>query len=1085
MQKIFTFLFCLSSLIMLRAQESRLLRFPTIYGDNVCFTYAGNLYTCSANGGTARRLTDHEGVEIFSKYSPDGSKIAYTAQYDGNSEVYVMPAGGGVPQRVTYTATLNRDDVSDRMGPNNICMGWKDKETIVYRSRWRDFNDWKGQLYTANINGSMPEQLPFPHGGFCSYSPDKKKIAFNRVFREFRTWKRYKGGQADEIWIYDFASKQTTKITDNDAQDIIPMWTGNKVYYVSDRDKRMNIFVYDFTTLQTKKLTDFKDFDVKFPSLGDKAIVFENGGYIYKLNLSNDKVEKISIQINEDFSMGRNKIVSAKDNIFGWDLSSDGNRACFSARGDIFTVPAKNGAIKNLTSSSNAHERDLAWSPDGKYIGYISDATGEDEIYIIPSNGVGAPEQLTQKGKNYKYGMSWSPDGTKIAYSDRNQKLYYVDIKTKKEVVVASSDVFEIRDYNWSPDSKFLAYTNPVRKGNSVINIYSLSDKSTHPVTEPWFDSSNPCFSSDGKYLYFVSQRTFSPSYNNLEWNHAYFDLSKVYMVTLKSTTKNPFAPKSDEVAIRDLSKKEDKKDDKKDDKKADKNSDSTMVSGIDFFGIENRVIEIPGAGGNYFGIQSVDDKIYYFKSSMREPNKLVVYDLKAQKETEISDKARSYTISADSKKMLLNSGGSYYIVDLPSAKVTLETPLNLTDMKTMVDRKAEFKQIYFECWRQMRDFFYDPGMHGVNWEKLRDQYAELLPYVNTRIDLTYIIGELIGELNCGHAYVGGGDYVKADRIPMGLLGGTVTKDKSGYFRIDKIYKSQNWDKNVRAPLTEIGVDAKEGDYITAVEGVSTKNVSNIYSMLIGTANKQITLKINSTASETGAREVTIIPIADEQKLIYYTWVQNNIEKVNKATGGRVGYLHIPNMGPEGLNEFAKYFYAQLYKEGLIIDDRGNGGGNVSPMIIERLKREPVQVTKARNAAPVFEPADQVIGPKVALIDEYSASDGDIFAYRFQKSKLGPVIGKRSWGGVVGIRGTLPIVDGGILNRPEFSRYDVDGKRWEIEGHGVDPDIVVDNDPAKEFMGEDQQLNEAIRYIMDQMKNKQFKEPTPPPFPVK
>ncbi|NOT38588.1 MAG: protease [Saprospiraceae bacterium] len=1076
MTRFITTVILLHFIISLNAQEARLLRFPTHTKDNVCFSYAGNLYTVSDQGGVARRLTSHEGVEIFPRYSPDGKFIAFTGQYDGNTEIYLMSSQGGVPTRVSYTATLGRDELSDRMGPNNICMTWKDNDNIVLRSRWLDFNDWKGQLYTVNKNGGMLEQLPFPHGGFCSYSPDKKKIAFNRTFREFRTWKRYRGGQADEIWIYDFGTKQTSKITDNNAQDIIPMWAGNKIYYASDREGRMNIYSYDLTSKQTKKVTDFKDFDCKFPSLGDQVIVFENGGYIYKLNLADDKIVKLNIQILEDYSIGRDKVVSVKDNTYYYSVSPDGNRACFTGRGDIFSVPVLNGPTRNLTNTSSAHERNVSWSPDGKNIAYISDATGEDEVYMIAADGKSSPVQLTRGSNNYKYGLSWSPDSKKIAYSNRNQTLYYVDVESKNEVKVIYSEVSEITDEVWSPDSKYLAFTNRNHKQNAVISIYSLDDKKIYSVTEEWFDSYSPCFSSNGKYLYFVSDRTFNPTYNNVEWNHAYFDLSKIYLITLRPDEKNPFAPKSDEAAIIIKPASTETK------KEENKNKPATS---IDFNNIVERIADVPTGAGNYYSIGSVEDKIYYFKSSLGQSSKLFMYDLKSQKENEISDKIGSYEISADNKKMMCTSKGSYYIIDLPSSKANLETALNLNDMKKLVNRKEEWSQIYHECWRQMRDFFYDPGMHGVNWDKLGKNYAELLPYVNNRQDLSYIIGELIGELNCGHAYVGGGDFVKADRIQTGLLGAKLEKHSSGYFKINKIYKGQNWEKGVRSPLTEITINAKEGDFIISVNGVSTKDVKNIYSLLVGTVDKQVALGLSSSSSGSDSREVVVVPISDEQKLTYLNWVQSNIDKVNKATNGRVGYIHIPNMGSDGLNEFVKYFYSQLHKEAVIIDDRGNGGGNVSPHIIERLRREAVQVTKMRNSSPRFEPMEQIIGPKVALIDEYSASDGDIFAYRFRKHKLGTIIGKRSWGGVVGIRGSLPIVDGGFLNRPEFARYDVDGKQWEIEGYGVDPDIVVDNDPAKEFAGEDQQLTKAIEVILSQMGNKSYKEPSPPPFPKK
>ncbi|MBK9272588.1 MAG: PD40 domain-containing protein [Saprospiraceae bacterium] len=1097
-RKTFVLLFLFLAIIC-TAQEARLLRFPATHSGKIAFTYSGNIYLVSTEGGLARRLTSHEGMEIFPRFSPDGSKISFTGQYDGNSEIYTMPSEGGTPSRVTFSATLGRDDVSDRMGPNNICMGWKDHQTVVFRSRWKDFNDWKGQLYTVDINGSMPEKLPLPHGGFCSFSPDKKKLAFNRTFREFRTWKRYRGGQADEIWVFDFESKQTAKITDSNAQDIFPMWHGDKIYFLSDRDSRMNLYEYDLKSKSTIKLTDFKEFDIKFPSLGDKAIVFENGGYIYLFDLKTKKLDRVNIQIKEDMSEGRNKWINAKDNIYSFDISPDGNRMVFSARGEIFTVPSKNGPTRNLTQSSGAHDRSVAWSPNGEFIAFVSDRSGEDEVYIQKSDGSEKMEQLTFQSKNYKYDPVWSPDGSKLMYSDRNQNLYIINVKEKKEKQIFQSDVFELRNYTWSPDSRFVCFTNPVRKGKTVVNIYSLEDQKMHTVTEPWFDSFSPEFSSDGKYLYFISRRTFNPSYNNLEWNHAYFDMAKPYLIPLNKSVKNPFAPKSDEVTITKEKELDERKEGESKLKEAPSGKtglaavkDSVLKSSsgvkniqIDFDGIFDRVVEIPVNAGNYFSPMSVDDKLYYFRSSLKESPKLCVYDLKNQKETELAEKINGAVISADRKKMALHSQGKYYIVDLPNSKLSLDQSLNLDQMKVNLDKKEEWKQIYYECWRQMRDFFYDPKMHGVDWVLMRDRYASLLPYVNHRIDLTYIIGELIGELNCGHAYVGGGDYVKAERIQMGLLGADLVKDASGYFKIVKLYKSQNWDKSVRSPLTDLGVDAKEGEFITEINGFDLKNISNIFSLLVGKANQQVSLKLSSKADGSNARSVAVVPIADEQSLLYYSWVQNNIDKVNKATNGRVGYIHIPNMGSDGLNEFVKYFYAQLSKEGVILDDRGNGGGNVSPHIIERLRREPVQITRARNAAPVFEPTDQIVGPKVALIDEYSASDGDIFAYRFKKSKLGPVIGKRSWGGVVGIRGTLPIVDGGFLNRPEFARYDVDGKDWQIEGHGVDPDIVVDNDPYLQFSGEDQQLDAAIQYMLDQLKGKQFKETDPPPYPKK
>ena len=1073
-------MFALSNLF---AQESRLLRFPAIHGSQIIFTYAGDLYTVPAAGGVARKLTSDIGFEMFAHFSPDGKQIAFTGQYDGNTEVYLMPAEGGVPKRLTFTATLDRDDVSDRMGPNNIVMGWKDDKHIVFRSRRTEFNDFKGQLYLASVDGGIPDQLPLPRGGFCSYSPDGKKLAYNRVFREFRTWKRYRGGQADDVWIYDFETRQTTNITNNPAQDIFPMWNGNLIYFISDRDenKRLNLYSYDLNSKETKKLTNFTEYDVKFPSLGDQTIVFENGGFIYSYNFSSGKTEKVTISINDDFDRGRGGLVDVSKNITNYEIAPDGNRALFGARGDIFTVPVKYGNVRNLTKTAGVHERNSKWSPDGKSIAYISDATGEDEIYMMPQDGNGTPTQLTTKGDVYKYSIAWSPDSKKILWADKQQRLQYVEVESRKVTLVMQSDVWEFTDYAWSPDSKWIAFAKPEEEVMTKLCLYSIESQQVIEATDGWFSSYEPAFSSDGKYLFFVSNRTFNPSYSQTEWNHAYFDMAKIYLLTLSKDTKSPFEPKSDEVKMKEekSGKSEEKSDKKKDEKKE-------VVVKVDADGIQGRITVLPMAAARYRNVQSVGEKVYYIRNGTKdEKAKLFLYDLEKQKETELGE-VNGFEISADGKKMLVGQENSYAIIDLPIAKIEIKEKLNLSDMKVKLDHHAEWMQIYNECWRQMRDFFFAPTMHGVDWAGIKKKYELLVPFVNHRADLTYILGEMIGELNSGHTYVGGGDMPKAERIETGLLGAKIERDaNSGYYRIVKILKGQNWDQRVRSPLTEIGVNAKEGEYILAVDGKPTNQMTDIYESLVNTVGKQVKLKLNAEPKDAGAHETIVLPTGNEQPLYYYNWVQTNIEKVSKATDGKIGYVHVPDMGVPGLNEFVKYYYPQLRKEGLIIDCRGNGGGNVSSQIIERLRRDIAMIDIARNGAPSIDPGGTMLGPKVLLLDEFSASDGDIVAYRFRQAKLGKIIGKRSWGGVVGIRGTLPLLDGGSLNKPEFSRYDIEGKEWIMEGHGVDPDIVVDNDPAKEFAGEDEQLNRAIQQALDEMKTKPAKLAPPPPYPDK
>ncbi|MGA9115345.1 MAG: PDZ domain-containing protein [Bacteroidota bacterium] len=1075
-------LLLLPSGILPAQQEARLLRFPAIHGDRIVFSYAGDLYTVSASGGTARRITGDEGYEMFPRFSPDGAWLAFTGQYDGNTEVYLMPSAGGVPRRLTYTATLGRDDVSDRMGPNNIVMTWRDNKTVVYRSRRIERNDFIGQLFYASVDGGPPEQLPLPRGGFCSFSADLRKLAYNRVFREFRTWKRYRGGQADEVWIYDFETKALTNVTNNPAQDIIPMWRGNRIYFASDRDSRMNLFVYDLDTKQTRKLTTFSDFDVKFPSLGDRAIVFENGGYLYTLDLETEKVQKVPITLQEDFAIGRGGLRDVSKEVTNFEIAPDGNRALFGARGDVFTVPAKYGNVRNLTATSGVHERNSKWSPDGKWISYVSDATGEDEIYIRPQDGSGPAVQLTRNADTYKYQPVWSPDSRKLLWSDKKLRLQYVDIETKSVTPVAQATAWEITDYAWAPDSRWIAYARPEEKQMTTVYLYSVDRKETHAVTDGWFTSYSPTFSSCGKYLYFVSNRSFSPSYNNVEWNHAYFDMARIYLVALTADAPSPFAPRSDEVAVQTEKKKEEAKSDKKEGKEAEK----SVTVKVDVEGLQRRITALPVDPSNYGPIAFAGGSLYYIRNGMKDEKPLLfLFDFEKQKEVELGQ-FNGFEISANGKKMLVGGEGSYAIIDLPTSRIEVKDRLDLGGMKVRLDRRAEWNQIYNECWRQMRDFFFAPNMHGVDWPRMRENYRPLLEHVQHRADLTYIIGEMIGELNIGHSYVGGGDYPKAERIKTGLLGARLERDRSsGAYRVAHILQGQNWDKSLRSPLTEIGVNVKEGDYILAVDGAPTSEMTDIYEALVNTAGRQVTLKVNATPSESDARTVTVVPIADEQPLYYLEWVQRNIEKVNKATNGRVGYVHIPNMGSDGLNEFIKYYYPQVRKDALIVDVRGNGGGNVSSHIIERLRRSNILVDIARNAAPAPDEGGGVIGPKVMLLDEFSASDGDIVAYRFKAHKLGPVIGKRSWGGVVGIRGTLPLLDGGYMNRPEFSRYDLEGREWVMEGRGVEPDIFVDNDPAREFAGVDDQLNRAIEVVQEELRKNPPRLPAPPPYPDK
>ncbi len=870
---------------LLHAQQARLLRFPSASSNEVVFSYAGDLYKAPLAGGEAQRLTSHIGYEMFARFSPDGKSIAFTGQYDGNTEVFLIPSQGGEPVRLTYTSTNSRDDLGDRMGPNNMVLTWsRDGKHIVYRNRIGD--GFSGKLWTVSKDGGMPELIPLPEGGFCSYSPDGKKLAYNRVMREFRTWKYYKGGMADDIWIYNPSARKVENITNNVSQDIIPMWIGDEIFFISDRDKTMNLFVYNTKTKQTQKVTNYTDYDIKFPSSNGSIIVYEQGGYLHKFDPATRKAEKINITLNADNIQARAKMmdVSKMASARGVTVNKDGSAVSVVARGEVFTVPVGNGVVKNITRTPGANERGAVYSPDGKYIAYISDKTGETEVYLQGESG--DPVQLTTGNDTYIRRLMWSPDSKKLFYTDRKNRLVELTVETKGKRVVMTNPEGEFRTVNFSPCSKWITYTKGASNDMSVVYVYNLETNKEYPVTEKWYSSSSPVFSSDGKYLVFTSARDFNPMYGQLEWNHIYTNMNGVYMAMLAKDTPSPLLPEGNV------------------DKKPQQGEETTT---IDPQGIYERIVKLPLPTGRYFNMFCDGKKVYY--SSGRGTK---AFDLKKQKEESVSDDASLVSYTMGAKKAVFAKRNEVYICDFPAGRVQLKDKVTLNNLIAPVDYTKEWAQIYDEVWRAYRDGFYLENMHGIDWKAIKEKYAVLLPHAKTRLDLNYIIGEMIGEVACGHAYVNPGDMPKPERIPMGLLGAQISRDKSGYYRIDKIIPGAAYSKSLRSPLDEPGVNVKEGDYIVAINGISTNTVDNIYKLLVGKANVLTELTINSKASEQGAHNIVIRPIDNEAPLYHYNWVQNNIKKVEEATNGRVGYIYIPDMGPDGLNEFARYFYPQL-----------------------------------------------------------------------------------------------------------------------------------------------------------------------------
>lgn len=1053
--------------------ETKLLRYPNTSDTEITFINGGDVFSVALEGGLARRLTSSDGYEMYPRYSPDGRHIAFSAEYDGNREIYIIPSQGGIPKRLTWGVDFK--DLPERMGPDKIIMQWSNDGNILYRGRQHSWNVLVGDLFLVDTLGTMPQELPLPRGGFASLAPDGNKIAYNRIFREYRTWKRYSGGQADDIWIYDFKTKESQNITNNDAQDIIPMWAGSKVYFLSDRDFTMNLFSYDLNTKVTKKITNFTDFDVKFPSLGSQHIAFENGGEIYLMDLATESVNKVPITVAADFPTARSSYVEVRDNIAGMDISSDGNRALFVARGELFTVPKETGNTRNLSQSSGVHERNAVWSPDGKWIAFISDETGEDEIYLIKPDG-SDKMQLTKDANSYRYELLWSPDSRKLIASDKSMSLYFVDIATRKSTEITKSGKWEFRrgDYAWSPDSKWIAYAETNEVDMKTIKLYSLDEKNSYPVTDSFFSSSNPVFAPGGKYLFFTSDRTFRAEQGAFEYNFVYKDMTSIFGVTLQDTTINPFAKyKSDEAGIEIKPRKIDPLDD-------------TEIR-INTKNIMDRVFELPVEAANYYGLRPTSKhRIYYVRSKENQKAKLYYYDFIAKEEKEFAE-ISSYIISPDESHILYRKDKDYFIEKFDES-LDGKKPIDLSQLEVKLDRHAEWRQIFNETWRQFKYFFYDPGMHGYDWLAIKKRYEPLVDYVMHRHDLTYILGEMIGELDVGHAYVAGGDAPEVKEIAIGLLGAEFELDKSsGAYKITKILKGRNWEEKTRSPLTEPGIRVSEGDYLLAIDGEKLTKVKHPFTQLENKANKFVTLTVNSSPSMSGAREITVKTISRENELRYFNWVENNRRFVDSVTNGRIGYIHIPDMGfDNGLNEFAKYFYPQLRKEGLVIDDRYNGGGNVSSLIIERLRRELAVAKSARNQTVIGTTPNAVhTGPIVLLINQQSMSDGDLFPFQFNQLGLGPIIGKRTWGGVIGIRGSLPLLDGSQVHRPEFANFGRDGS-WILEDVGMKPDIEVENDPAKEYQGIDQQLIRGIEEVERLIKtNPKPQIPQSPIFPDK
>jgi tricorn protease len=1141
-------LVCVTPAVSQQAPEGRLLRFPDVRGDKVAFVYGGDIWLASTSGGAARRVTTHPGRELFPKFSPDGKWLAFTGQYDGNFNVYVMPAEGGQPRQLTfYQGSAHM--LNDRMGIHDEVINWTpDSKRIVFLSLRDVWNGWMKRAFTVSIDGGQPEPLPMDQGGLTSFNADGTKVAYNRIFRNFRTWKRYTGGLAQDIYIYDIKNNVfEQKIPHTEYSDTFPMWHGNTIYFTSDRgaEHRLNLYSYDLGSKQLEQLTHFTDFDVMWPSLGDASIIFENGGYLYLFDLASRQPTKLTITLPGEHDLTMKHWASVSKLITDFDIAPDGKRAVFAARGDVFTVPAKDGATRNLTRTPGIREKGVAWSPDGRWIAYVSDKTGEDEIYVTPQDGMGnielgkEPEkgkekdkeaaakeaakekergkdkeqQITSGYKGFKFAPAWSPDSKRLAWADKDLRLWYVDMGDKKPVEVDRGKFNEIVNYTWSPDSKWIAYDKQLASGVSVVYLYSTADKKITAVTGDLVNSNSATFDPEGNYLYFLSDRDFNEVLGNIDFEFANPKTTRPYLVTLHADAPSPFPALSDETAIKreepapaateseeSKGKKEDKKkadEKKKEEKPGEKEAEEVAKNfRIDLDGIQNRIVAFPVPPASITEVNAAKGFLYYSTQPVQglsgpipgEETAIHGFDMKERKEKSVLEGGQRWALSFDGTKILYQTkDGGYGIIDAKSdgPKKAGEGALNLGAMRAEIDPPAEWQQIFSEVWRQERDYFFEAAMNGVDWEAVRKKYEPLVPHAANRYDLTYILGEVIGELSNSHTYVGGGDQPDLHPINVGLLGVDYEIDAaSGLYRFKKIYQGENWNPDTRSPLTEPGVNVKEGDYLLAINGRQLRAPQTPEELLVNTANETTAITVNSKPTEDGARTVPVKPIDDEYPLREYNMVETNRRKVDAATHGLVGYIYIPDMGDAGLNAFVKQFFPQIRKEGMIIDVRYNGGGFVDQLIFERLRRILVGMGAARNFESSTTPPVVFHGYMACITNQYAASDGDIFSQFFKVYKLGPLIGERTWGGVRGIRGDIPLIDGGYITRPEFADYDLNSK-WVVENHGVAPDIEVDNRPDDVIRGKDAQLDRAIEEVMKQIQTNPKKlSPRPPDLPA-
>ncbi|MBU1369747.1 MAG: PDZ domain-containing protein, partial [Bacteroidetes bacterium] len=996
--------------------------------------------------------------------------IAFSAEYSGSRQIWVMPAEGGTAKQLTWYNSVGV--MPPRGGFDNVVLGWtSDSENILIRGNRTPFGERQGKYYLVSLDGGFEKPLPIINGGFAALSPNDNMLCFTPVDREFRTWKRYKGGRATDLWIYDLNNNSAEQITSFAGSDQWPIWFGNEIIFASDRDLRLNLYRYDIATKATEQLTQFSDFDVMWPSGKNGKVVYENGGFLYVYDLQENVNKKIDIALNMDNPNLLPYYKNVKDNIHSYAISPGGKRVLFDARGDIFSVPAENGNTINLTNTQGVREIYPNWSPDGKYIAYYSDASGEYEVYLLENKENAKPRQLTKASAAWKYEAEWSPDSKYLIYSDRTMQLWLLNVESGTQKAIDKASSSEIRSYVFSPDSEWIAYTKEADNDQSAVWVFHIPTSKATQLTNDEFNDWSPVFSKDGKFIFFVSNRDFNLEFSSFEFDYLYNKAAKIYAVALQNDGTRLMPFKTDQVPVKTDEKAEDKK-------KDEKESTVETQTKIDFEGINGRIEALPVSSGDYRILGAVDGGLLYSSDG-----KIMRYNIEEQKAEEIMEKSWSAVPTADGKQMLYRSGGDYGIAKIAPGQKPGTGKLKLDQLEMKIDPRAEWNQIYKDGWRIFRDYFYVNNLHGVDWEAMGDRYAALLPFAGSRFDVDYVLNELVSEANAGHAYVNWGDIERVKRVNTGLLGAELEADyDAGRYRIMKVYEGENWNPERRAPLTEAGVDVKEGDYILSIDGEALTTDMNPYRLLENKANRLVELEVSSNAEGKASRKSQVKTIESEIELKYLNWVNERRAMVDKLSNGRIGYIHVPNTAFEGNRELHRGMYANHNKEALIIDDRYNGGGFIPDRMADLLDRRTLTYWHRNGMVPNKAPGISHNGPKVMLINGYSSSGGDAFPYFFKKLGLGKLIGTRTWGGLVGISGNAGLVDGGYISVPRFGIFD-ENENWIIEGIGVYPDIEVVDRPEKLAKGEDPGIEKAVEVLLQELQENPVKKvntPTPP-----